>query len=104
MIRIMIRQRLAEKNWTQDRLVRETGIRPATISHLCNECAERIDLEQLWLICRALDCDICDVMTAHYDVIERAEQLARRQASRYLKQNNQQRVPGAPRGYGRTHC
>ena len=104
MIRIMIRQRLAEKNWTQSRLALETKIRPATISHLCNECADQIDLDQLWRICIALDCDVCDVLTANFDMVSRAEQLARRQASHYLKQKNQQRVPGAPRGYGRAQC
>ncbi len=103
MIRIMLRQRLAEKNWTQSRLVLETHIRPATISHYCNEMADSISLEHLWSICQALDCDVCDLLTAHYDMIERAEQLARRKASHYLGQSNQQRVPGAPRGY-RTHC
>ena len=102
MITIMLSQRLAEKGWTQADLARKTGIRKATINEMYNNLAERVSLEQVFEICFALDCDVCDLLTCHYDMIAQAERLARRKASHYLNRTSQERVPGAPRGYGRT--
>lgn len=99
MITIMLSQRLAEKGWTQADLARKTGIRKATINEMYHNLVERIDLEQVCTICEVLEIDVCDLLTAHYDVIIRAEQLARRKASHYLNRSSQERVPGAPRGY-----
>ena len=101
MITIMLSQRLAEKGWTQADLARKTGIRKATINELYNNIAGRVSLEQVYEICIALDCDVCDILTCHYDLIAQAERLARRKASHYLR-NDTQRVPGAPRGYAQN--
>lgn len=97
MITIMLSQRLAEKGWTQSDLARKTGIRKATINELYNNLVERISLDQLYTICFALDCDVCDLLTAHYDLVSRAEKLARRKASHYLNPNSQPREPKSPR-------
>ncbi len=51
-----------EKRWSQAKLARETGIRPATINELYHEMAERINFEHLDRICEALDCSISDLI------------------------------------------
>lgn len=58
MIRILLSTRLGERKWTQADLVRETGIRASTINDLYHEMTDRVSLEQLDQICKALDCDI----------------------------------------------
>ncbi len=62
MIRILLSTRLGERRWTQADLARATGIRPSTINDLYHEIAERVNLEQLDLICEALDCDISELI------------------------------------------
>ncbi|MBO5252310.1 MAG: helix-turn-helix transcriptional regulator [Clostridia bacterium] len=62
MIRIKLSRILGEKRISQAELARMTGIRPNTICNLYNELVERIDLEQLDLICEALECDISDIL------------------------------------------
>ena len=98
MVSIMLSQRLAERRMTQADLARMTGIRPTTINEMYHEISERVNLEHIDLICEALNCDVCDLLTVHYNAVARAEQLARRKASQYL---SHERVAGAPRGYGR---
>ena len=39
-----------------------TGIRPATINSIYNEYAQRINLEHLSKICKALDCSVEDIL------------------------------------------
>ena len=62
MIKNHLSRILGEKRWSQARLARETGIRPATINELYHEMAERINLEHLERICEALDCSITDLI------------------------------------------
>ncbi len=62
MIRILLSTRLGALRWTQADLARKTGIRPATINELYHEIADRVNLEQLDLICEALDCDLDDLI------------------------------------------
>ena len=62
MIRIKLSRILGDKRITQAELSRMTGIRPNTISDLYNEIAAKVDLEQLDLICEALECDISDIL------------------------------------------
>lgn len=45
MIRNHLSRLLGEKHWSQARLSRETGIRPNTIGHICNDYAEGITYE-----------------------------------------------------------
>ena len=61
-IRIDLSTRLGERRWTQAELSRATGIRPETIHRLHNEFADKISLEDLDLICEALECDISDIL------------------------------------------
>lgn len=62
MIRILLSRKLGEKRWTQRDLSRATGIRPNTISELYHELTDRVSLEQLDLICEALDCDLDELL------------------------------------------
>lgn len=63
---------------TQSELSRITGIRAATICEMCRNQTERVNLHYLETICRALDCDICDIMTLQYDELKAAEAQTRR--------------------------
>ena len=56
MIRILLSTRLGERRMTQTELARATGIRAQTINELYHDFAERISLDDLDLICEALDC------------------------------------------------
>lgn len=62
MIRNHLSRILGEKRWSQAKLARETGIRPATINELYHEIAERIAFEHLDRICEVLDCSITDLI------------------------------------------
>lgn len=62
MIRILLSTKLGELKWTQADLARKTGIRPNTINELYHDFAERVNLEQLDLICEALDCELADLI------------------------------------------
>lgn len=62
MVRILLSTRLGERRLTQADLARMTGIRPGTINELYHEIAERVSLEQLDLICEALDCDLDELI------------------------------------------
>lgn len=70
MIRILLSIRLGEKRWTQAQLAAETGIRANTINDLYHEMTDRVSLEQLDRICKALDCDISDILAREEDLDE----------------------------------
>lgn len=52
---------------TQAELSKLTGIRPNTINDLYHEWATRISLEQLDLICKALNCRLTDLLVREED-------------------------------------
>ena len=58
MIRILLSTRLDERRMTQSDLARVTGICSQTINELYHDFAERVNLDDLDLICEALDCDL----------------------------------------------
>lgn len=62
MIRILLSRKLGELRWTQADLARKTGIRPNTINDLYHEMAERVSLEQIDLICEALNYDLSELL------------------------------------------
>lgn len=62
MIRILLSRKLGEVRWTQSDLARATGIRPNTISELYHELTDRVSLEQLDLICEALNCSLDEII------------------------------------------
>lgn len=62
MIRILLSTKLGERRWTQADLARATGIRPNTINDLYHGLADRVSLEQLDLICEALNCRLDELV------------------------------------------
>ena len=62
MIKVLLSKKLGELRLTQADLARATGIRPNTINELYHDLTERINLEQLDLICEALDCEISELL------------------------------------------
>ena len=68
MLRILLSVRLGEKRWTQKQLADATGIRRNTINDLYHEMTDRVSLEQLDLICKALDCKISDLLVQEEDL------------------------------------
>ena len=62
MIRILLSKKLGELRWTQADLARKTGIRPNTINDLYHDLTDRVSLEQLDIICEALNCDLWDIV------------------------------------------
>ncbi len=62
MIRILLSTKLGERRWTQADLARATRIRPNTINELYHELVDRVSLEQLDLICEALDCKLDELI------------------------------------------
>lgn len=67
MIRILLSSKLGEKRWTQADLARATGIRPNTINDLYHELTERVNLEQIDLICDALGCELEELLVRTSD-------------------------------------
>lgn len=62
MIRILLSSKLGELRWTQADLARATGIRPNTINDLYHELTDRVNLEQIDLICDALNCELDELL------------------------------------------
>jgi putative transcriptional regulator len=55
-VRINLAVLLAKKKWKVTDLAKLTGIRYMTLSDMYHEFTERISLEHIDLICKALDC------------------------------------------------
>ena len=53
---------LAEQNMTQKRLAELTGIRPPTISAICNGTIKELPVGVLEKICAALNCAVNDIV------------------------------------------
>jgi len=63
MVRILLSKLLGERRMTQKQLSEATGIRGQTVNDLYHEMADRVSLEDLDLICEALDCELSDLIT-----------------------------------------
>ena len=59
-MRVKLRALLNSRGITQAELAQATGIRPSTISQLCNNIA--VKFSHLELICRFLKCDLNDIL------------------------------------------
>lgn len=62
MINIKLRSLLERRNMTQSELAKRTGIRPSTISDICNNNADFIKLNYLNRILEALKCGLNDIL------------------------------------------
>lgn len=56
MIRSRLKELLGKKRWTQAKLAQVTGIRPTTLSNIARDMIVRVPVEDLDLICEALNC------------------------------------------------
>ena len=61
-MRVKLRALLNSRGITQAELAQATGIRPSTISQLCNNIAVGFKFSPLELICRFLKCDLNDIL------------------------------------------
>lgn len=62
MINIKLRSLLERRGMTQSELAKRTGIRPSTISDLCNNNADFIKIDFLNRILNVLKCGLNDVL------------------------------------------
>lgn len=62
MVKVQLARLLQERGMTQAELAKLTGIRPSTICDLYHNNADRINLEHLERICRALRCEIAEIL------------------------------------------
>ena len=84
MIRILLSTLLGARRWTQRDLSRVTGIRPNTINDLYHEMTERVSLEELDLICEALNCQLSDLIVREANSTPKLDQTV-------LKTQNKQK-------------
>ena len=61
MIKINLRELLAERGWKQVDLAKATGLRANTISNMCRGATENVNLRHIGLICEALDCNVAEI-------------------------------------------
>ena len=62
MIKFKVKVMLAMRDMTQKELAERTGIRPPTVSAICNGAVKHLPVEALDKICEVLDCQPSDLM------------------------------------------
>lgn len=77
MIRIMLSTRLGERRMTQSELARATGIRSQTINEMYHDFSDRVNLDDLDLICEALDCTLIDLLIYEPNEVRRVKEVRR---------------------------
>lgn len=77
MIRIMLSTRLGERRMTQSELARATGIRSQTINEMYHNFSDRVNLDDLDLICEALDCTLSDLLIYEPNEVRRVKEVRR---------------------------
>ena len=77
MIRIMLSTRLGERRMTQSELARATGIRSQTINEMYHDFSDRVNLDDLDLICEALDCTLSDLLIYEPNEVRRVKKVRR---------------------------
>jgi putative transcriptional regulator len=61
-IKVKLIEILEQKGISQRELARMTGLRPNTVNHLCSGEVDRVYLETLEKVCKALDVKIEDIL------------------------------------------
>ncbi len=67
MICFRLKVLLAEKNMTQKGLAEKTGIRPSTVSDICNGTIKHLPVSVLNEICKTLNCQPADLIEFRAD-------------------------------------
>ena len=62
MVKIYLSKLLGERKLTQNDLAQMTGIRPTTIGEIYHELIQRINIDHIDKICKALGCTISELM------------------------------------------
>lgn len=63
MVKTNLKKLIGNRGITQSELAEMTGIRPSTISDLCNNNTRFLKTENIDKICTALSCGISDLIT-----------------------------------------
>lgn len=92
MIRILLSTRLGERRMTQSELARATGIRSQTINELYHDFAERVSLDDLDLICEALDCSLDDLIVREPNPERRVKEVRHAGRAQRERQENHGRI------------
>lgn len=66
-VRIHLSDILGKRKMNQSELSKKTGIRPNTINELYWELVDRINLNHIELICKALHCKVEDLIEIEED-------------------------------------
>ena len=61
-MKIILNKTLKEKNISQYKLAKETGIAASTLSNLCNNKTSSVQFSVLDKICEVLDCEVSDIL------------------------------------------
>lgn len=77
MLRILLSTRLGERRMTQSELARATGIRSQTINEMYHDFSDRVNLDDLDLICEALDCTLSDLLIYEPNEVRRVKEVRR---------------------------
>ena len=62
MIHFTVKVMLAKREMTQKALAEKTGIRPSTVSAICNGSVKHLPISALNMICKVLECSPADLM------------------------------------------
>ena len=62
MIRIRLSTILGKKRWPQKKLADKAGVRSATVNLYYNELIKQVSLDVLDKFCKALDCQVADLL------------------------------------------
>jgi len=69
---IPLKHLLVDKNWSMNQLAKATGLSSATVAKLSR--GANINTEVLIRICKALDCDLTDIMRLEKQITEEQKQ------------------------------
>lgn len=61
-MKVILKNTLENKNISQYKLSKTTGIATSTLSNLCNNKTSSIEFSVLQKICDALNCDVSDIL------------------------------------------
>ena len=67
MVRIRLSTLLGERRWTQTRFAKLAGLRAATVNEYYNELVKNVSLDTIDSMCKALGCQVGDLLVLESD-------------------------------------